>query len=234
MELIAQTEERGDLPAHVYRACVFLSDTGRHIRLLWSDGDSVLLPITTAPTTALFNFVGALTFGCAYPSLTFRRRGFRHHGRDLDTSHIHDINFLRNQGAFDIHAVVRDTVNENGRNVYECERSRFLCPYQGRFFGDNGSVVHAFAPHRTLHSELRGQHHAPYGFAPLWRFSTTAALCDGPCATRDALLPYGIMRISVLLLGRGVLLNNVFAGWRSLYANIDAESDRDDEVREPL
>lgn len=225
MVLVAQIEARGDLPAHVYRSCVFETDTGCHIRLLWSDGDSVLLPITAAPTTALFNFVGAVTFGCAYPSLTFRRRGFRRNLGGLSTQDLADLAFLQSTGDFTLRTILGHTGIASGKEVYPCQRAVFLCPRQGRFFGDNGTLIQGFAPHRTLHRALRRRHHAPYGFATIWRFSTTRTLCDGPCTTHDPLLPDRIISISVLLIGRGILLNNSFVGWRTLYNDIPAPND---------
>lgn len=196
-----------ELPQHVYRACVFATTTGLYIRLCWSVSDSALFPIAGSPTTALMNFVGFATFGCAYPTLTLARRGFRRSLSAINTFEEQLVNAVTN--TTDFHLRNRPHAHA-GATEYPCTRTTFTCPDQSRFFGNRGSLVHSFKPQYDSPASLRKEFRAPFGIAAVWRFTTSATHCDGSCANRDLILPRDVMAVSTIIIGDGVGLNNTF------------------------
>lgn len=218
LELLHDTTDDDELPAHVYRACLFLTITGRQIRLLWSDSDSVLLPIAASPSTALINFVGADSFGCAYPALTLNRRGLRRKFSELNQCDNDVLHGLMGPAQFALRRFPRTVPNAS--RTFPCTRQSFTCQHQGRFFGDDGSLVQLFEPHRLTVRGLREDHQPPFGIAAAWRFSINSIQCEGSCSTTDPILPPQITAVSAVVLGRGYELNNTFVGWRGLYRKV--------------
>lgn len=215
LELVAEVNTFDDLPKHVYRACIFLAPSGKYVRLCWSMSDSVLLPIASSPTTALMNFVGSVTFGCAYPTLTLARRGFRRGSSALSAFDQQQVNNVANNADFVLLNRPRGTATST--TSYPCTRTSFTCPDQARFFGDRGSVVQAFQPPYDNPETLRKEYRAPYGIAVVWCFSPSTTHCEGGCAEKDPILPKDVMALSTVIIGNGVQMRNTVPGARSFY-----------------
>lgn len=207
LELVAVVNTADNLPQYVYRGCVFQTTTGLYIRLCWSVSDSALFPIAGSPTTALMNFVGSTTFGCAYPALTLERRGFRRGLSALNNFEELLVNAVANTASFELRNRPHATA---GSPSYRCARTSFTCPDQSRFFGDFGSLVHSFKPHYDSPRALRKEYRAPYGIAAVWRFTASETNCDGTCATEDLFLPRDVMAVTTMIIGDGVQLNNTY------------------------
>ncbi|KAH9925077.1 hypothetical protein B0H21DRAFT_700968 [Amylocystis lapponica] len=96
----------------------------------------------------LMNFLSADSFGCAYPTLTFMRRGVLHPERLIEYRHVTpDIvraMITYRLRAFDFRLNEVAWEREHNMNA-DCVRSA-SCPSSIRFFGDRDSIVGSFAP----------------------------------------------------------------------------------------
>lgn len=182
--------------------------TGRTIHIRCSATLSPLSPIARSLCTAMANFVTAHSFGCAYPRLTFDNKAL--------------LSDLRRESMVDFDAGVMQTLAEqqieleidpaNWRqyrlwstnptvtNAHRaCWRSHYICPEQGRFFGDRGSLVDFVDPLQTPATTLREQGSPPFGTTVLWRLSSSYR-CPLSCESHDSNLPIGQTSTAVILM----------------------------------
>lgn len=198
--------ERQEFTSLVARTRTYWCAHGRSLNIHTSTSLSPLDPIAASVTTALCNWVSASVFACGYPALTLRRRAV---GRELfrrDTVvatlywHLLHVGFEINTDPSawdDYRALLSDADNDSQQ---PCMRSLYLCPTQGRFFGDPGSLVNVFVVKEIDHDALRASHQPPYGIATVWRRGRGRQACDGPCTDRDPLLPQGVFVHAVILI----------------------------------
>lgn len=82
--------------------------------------------------------------------------------------------------------------------TFLCFKAQYICPDQGRFFGDPGSLLVSFAPFRAnIWDASCGTTH-PVSHMAIWRIWTTGR-CHHNCASTDDLLPSGILSLPTLL-----------------------------------
>ena len=167
---------------------------------------SPLSPIARAPCTALMNFVTRESFGCAYPRLTLNNQALLC-DLGMDAADYLDgaaRNVLVDVG---IDAAVEPShwpeyrvwspTPSNVDTVNACWRSHFICPEQGRFFGDRGSFVDFVSPLDCGAVELRDRRAPPFGCTIVWRLSSSYQ-CVMSCEGRDRLLPNGVTSQAVI------------------------------------
>ena len=194
---------------------VFNSPTGRTIRVICSHTLSPLTPITTYPTTALFNYFDAYSFGSAYRDLTMNRRAVVPDLPYLNDEDAERVARITELGGFEqsqwpavvafppVPFVLHDALGGWGLPDHEqlmnttCLRARHQCPGQTRFFGDAGSMVEFFAPDMIDHGVMAHLGFTPYGTTAVWRMPSGE--CDLNCAGGDYVLRESASETSVLL-----------------------------------
>ena len=174
--------------------------SGLSIYLRRSSTLSPLSPITRAYCTALMNFVSPRCFGCAYPRLTLNNRalvcdvGMRNIDYGDSASRTAVVGFgietSVNPARWSQYCVWSATPS-NEETVTACWRSHFICPGQGRYFGDRGSLVGLVSPLNSGPEESRDIRALLFGSTIVWRLSSSYR-CIMRCEGRDRLLPIGV------------------------------------------
>lgn len=161
---------------------------------------SPLSPIARTFCTAFMNFVTPKCFGCAYPGLTLNNQALLCEvgGRSVD--HVDGgarlalvelgINTAENPAGWPQYRVWSPTPG-NVTTLTACWRSHFICPGQGRFFGDRGSLMEIAAPLDYEPEELGDMQARLFGTTILWRLSPSYQ-CIMRCQRYDRLLPIGV------------------------------------------
>ena len=169
---------------------------------------SPLSPIVRSICTAMANFVTPHSFGCAYPSLTLHNKSLL---SDLTEEAIleFDANILRRLIDQQIELAVDPVLWQQYRvwsptptvtsTTKVCWRSHYICPGQGRFFGDRGSLVDFIDPINTPAPVLQQHGSPPFGTAVVWRLSSTYQ-CPLSCELHDSTLPIGQISTAVILM----------------------------------
>ena len=174
--------------------------SGLSVHIRRSSTLSPLSPIARGFCTALMNFVNPLCFGCAYPRLTLKNMAL------LCEVGVRSVDCADGAARTAVVSIGMDTVDNPARwpdyriwsatpgNVdtdVACWRSHFLCPGQGRFFGDCGSLVEVVSPLETGAldiGEMRAQIFEP---TIVWRLSASYQ-CVMSCQAHDRLIPIGV------------------------------------------
>ena len=161
---------------------------------------SPVSPIARAICTAFMNFVTPHSFGCAYPRLTLHNRALL---CDVGMRTVDVLDDAARTALIDLG--IETAVHPSHWSEYRvwsptpediasgnaCWRSHFICPQQGRFFGDRGSFVDFISPLECGAKELRDIRAPPFGATIVWRLSSSYR-CIMDCDGRDALLPCGV------------------------------------------
>ena len=200
-----------DVPYSVERditaSTAFYLRNGKTIIVYRSCHISPCSPISRMPSSALMTFFTEFTFGCAYPALTLRRRSLLSDMR-LRTLSPDDedqlTSLLRAGFSFAVSPTAweeyRTTAAEPPRpNTHFCLRRRYLCPQQGRYFGDRGSLVGIMDPLSYDGSVIRSRSIPPFGPMVAWRLLNTYDCMEG-CDMRDPLLHEWHISIPILTL----------------------------------
>ncbi|OJT07704.1 hypothetical protein TRAPUB_1403 [Trametes pubescens] len=209
-------------PRHTSRVATFLCPNGRLLKLCTLSTQSVLDPIVVAPTTALMNWVSPHAFGCAYPTLTLKRRALSGsisaYAPGVAALYLvlktHGFERMRSPWCWPEYAAL---VPPSKRTWFKpCLSALFLCPQQGRFFGDEGSLINVFDLQSTNHDELRTLHQPPYGVSVGWRLWFGGQRgCDGHCKVRDPLLPEGVVTVAAVMVTRRIQFRATFVDPRA-------------------
>lgn len=161
-------------------------------------------PITRSCCTALSNFVTGYGFGCSHPELTLARRALLADG-EIPYLSSHDAQSLNRLFAYNFSMAVsptawpeyrRDVDDGTLRSAEECWRERYLCPNQGRYFGDKGSLVGFLDPLGEDVTRCMEANLAPFGPMVIWRLLSTFE-CDDGCEFLDPVLEPGVTSIPV-------------------------------------
>lgn len=181
---------------HVTRISEFRLYPGLFVTVYESCTPSACDVVSGYWTTGLMNFVTAYTFGCAYPRLTLNHRALMCDTRipwmgwsDYDMGRrmiAHGFETECYPHKWPLYA--REPSSSACPEIRRCGRSLFVCPLQGRFFGDPGSLV-VFYDGLSLDLEaLRDLNVAPYGIMVTWRLPTSGS-CGENCLENDPALP---------------------------------------------
>lgn len=170
--------------------------TGRPVVVIYRSASSTPIScIARAHSSALMNFVTAHSVGCAFPRSTLKRRSilcdFHLPNQSSTDIEVMDI-LLRNGFHFAISATAWPDVVTSDRphtveNTVPCVRVAFLCPLQGRYFGDAGSVVALVDPLGPELAGIRVLGVPPYGPMAAWRLATSFD-CSIDCDEDDGVL----------------------------------------------
>ncbi len=216
--VIDRSDTAGEsLHRSVAREVTYRTPNGRFIKLHIAEKDTALEPIVTSWTSALVNYVGADSFACGYPLLTLRRRGMSIRSVDLPERHLPMFaRLIRSRFDFATYAIWPEYAYPcvlrylDGVWTYPCMRYFYICPVQGRFFGDGGSLLALFDPLHTYMDILLRQQNPPYGMAVIWRLRTTPHVCDGPCNDEDVIMPRGHDLVVAVVVGNAFRFRSTF------------------------
>ena len=182
-------------------AYLYRTPSNALLRVVCSHTASPFTPMTTSPTTALFNYFDEFSFGCAYRDLTMNLRTVAPQLPYLTGEEKQRVDRLVSTGDFKsaqwpaavayppVPFVLNDALG--GWNVEHqpewqnavCLRKRHQCPGQSRYFGDPGSLVEFFEPDMVDHAVMAHWHYPPYGANAVWRLHGTT--CDNDCESGD-------------------------------------------------
>lgn len=99
----------------------------------------------------------------------------------------------------DEHSDNEDNDTDNGHPLYErCWRHLYICPSQGRYFGDRGSFVDFFDPLARGEAYCARRNIPPFGPMVVWRVLSNFD-CDKNCDIYDDVLENGVTSIPVIL-----------------------------------
>ncbi|KAI0698719.1 hypothetical protein C8Q76DRAFT_633842 [Earliella scabrosa] len=188
----------------------FYLKNGRRIIVYRSSIVSACGSLTRSPATAFMNFFTEHSFGCAYPSLTLRRRSLL---RDLRHVHLTGVDYITLatilHAGFQLAASPAAWPEVSGMNPSvggplpppnnPCFRERFICPQQGRFFGDPGSLTDFLDPIGTELTNVNVASVPPYGPMIIWRMSSSYVCCGG-CDVNDPLMHGWVVTAPLLVL----------------------------------
>lgn len=202
---VEETQDR--LQRHVVKASTFTVSAQRFITVHTSRSISALDPIVLSPLTALINWVSPHGFACGYPALTLRRRTLapplRRHDWDLRAYYrqVGDLQFkvASDPASWEDYAARVPQPSDPAWGA--CFRQWFVCPAQGRFFGDAGSVVTVFDLLNANHSSMKQRHQHPYGVTVAWRLIPSRRPCNGPCSMLDPIMPESLLSIPAIIVG---------------------------------
>ncbi|KAI1783978.1 hypothetical protein LXA43DRAFT_902545 [Ganoderma leucocontextum] len=183
---------------------------GKSIYIHQSYTTSPAAPLSRTPCTALSNFVTPYGFGCSHPSLTLHRRGLLADQQtpfllDVDSSimenlRVHQFSLAATPAAWPEYRrsfIPHDLDELSGPRFDDCWRHRYICPSQGRYFGDRGSFVDFFDPLGGDEGLCADSNIAPFGPMVVWRIMSTFE-CDEGCVFYDDVLEEGVTSIPVL------------------------------------
>ena len=91
-----------------------------------------------------------------------------------------------------------ESISGTRREVQECLRHRYLCPSQGRFFGDRRSMVEFFDPLRGGEEFCAQNSVVPFGPMVVWRVLSTFT-CERGCDIYDDALDAEPSAIPVMI-----------------------------------
>ncbi|KAI0745901.1 hypothetical protein C8Q76DRAFT_605437 [Earliella scabrosa] len=210
--------QRATLESITTPSAAFISqrEIARYATIYTADGGIIIInesvtmspcsPIARSWTSALINYVSPHSFGCAYPPLTFNRRTVV---SDMSLENLtnqdvwtmaemtsYGFSFALDPSRWPEYRHPRSKFVSPG--IFPCMRKRFLCPDQGRYFGDRGSLVDFFRPLSDGPTFLKERRLPPYGPMATWRLWITR-VCDSGCARDDPLLDAGLISILTLI-----------------------------------
>ncbi|TFK80353.1 hypothetical protein K466DRAFT_438044, partial [Polyporus arcularius HHB13444] len=176
----------GRVVVHCYRL-----GPRRYIKLHCSPDTSPTLPIAQAESTIFMNFVSSIGAGCAYPALTLRRCGMSYPSWWLDPEGpdggVRQRLVILVLKGFRFARHSRDLLPANWTPPLTyapgggCLERIYLCPYQSRYFGDQGSLVFFFdAAYMDLEWLQRTQL-PPFGLCTVWRWTLDYNTCNSVC-----------------------------------------------------
>ena len=174
--------------------------SGLGIQVRRSSTLSPLSPVARAPCTALMNFVSPQCFGCAYPRLTLNGRALV---CDMGAGNVDHADGAARAAVVDMGMDIGNTparwpeyciwspTPSNVETITACWRTDFICPGQGRYFGDAGSFVGLVAPLECGEEGKRDMRKLLFASTIVWRLSSSYR-CVMRCERRDELLPIGV------------------------------------------
>ena len=220
---------------HITRYAEFRLTSGLFVVLYESSTPSACDIVSGYWTTALMNFVTGYTFGCAYPRLTFNHfylvcdsrmasMVWWDHDLALQLDHL---NFLSDTRPL-VSPVSSRGPSSDQPALDMCGKTTYVCPLQGRFFGDRGSLVLFYDGFCVDLDGLRELGVAPYGPMVMWRLPSTGT-CDGDCLKKDKVMPPFIVSMLSLFAEE----NSGFTRAHAIFHTISDPNSRDPVVLPP-
>lgn len=180
---------------HITRFAQYRLMSGMFIVVYESSTPSACDVVSGYWTTALMNFVTPRTIGCAYPRLTLNNCAVLCDTR-LSTMDWADHAMKRTLDRLGFESAYGSRgwpLHARGPSstraiIEDCGRTLYVCPHQGRFFGDRGSLVLFCDGFSVDFKEIRQMSVAPYGLMVAWRLPCSI-WCEGNCIMDTTVLP---------------------------------------------
>ena len=176
--------------------------SGKIINIHASATASACHAIACSPSSLGTSFVTEFCIATAYPRLTLQRRGIicldrlsESRKSELDVYERleeHGFRFQEDPTAWPDYS--DGAGNSQG---FGCLRARYLCPQQGRYFGDGGSMVVIMDRFSMGLAELKARNLPPYGFMAAWRMASSV-LCEEQCDELDDVIGRDVLTTSVM------------------------------------
>ncbi|KAH9855224.1 hypothetical protein C2E23DRAFT_883187 [Lenzites betulinus] len=147
--------------AHITTVTTFNAAHNRFVAIFTSTSETALEPIAASPASAMVNWLSPSAFGCGYPALTLKLQSIVMEPSDYDIPLILLYADLARHGfqiSFEPHRFNNWSTRIPPSPIpsqQPCLRRWYLCPDQGRFFGDGGSLVMIID---LLHEDLEQLH----------------------------------------------------------------------------
>ena len=182
--------------------------------------------LACSPSTIGTTFVTEFTFATAYPRLTLSHRAVMCWNLLAAASDTElDMYDRLTDSGLSLEEDPTVWFQQGGRTVPDvppspsatplvCLRSLYLCPQQGRYFGDRGSMVCFMDPLYMDTALLKDRCIPPYGMMAVWRLPLDRP-CDAGCKEYDDLLAPGVIATSIMLESESVT-----TGRRSCYSTL--------------
>ena len=201
---------------HVTDTVSIALSNGNSINIHAAASPSACHALACSPSTIGTTFVMEFTFATAYPRLTLSRRAII--CWDLlataADSELDMYDRLADSGlTFEEDPAVwfqpcgcpaSDVLPSPSTSPSVCLRSLYLCPQQGRYFGDGGSMV-CFMDSLSMDTALlKDRCIPPYGVMAVWRLPLDRP-CDAGCREYDDILAPGVIVTSLMLESESVM-----------------------------
>ena len=190
---------------HVATSLQISLSTGRQLTIHAAASPSACHAIACSPSSLGITFVTEFSFATAYPRLTFNRRAIISwdalaQGDDLeldmyDRFETAGFTFEEDPAVWSEYPEELDSSMHS--SPLECLRSQYLCPQQGRYFGDDGSMVCFMDPLNVDFVRLKERCIPPYGVMAVWRLPSRV-VCDARCDEVDDILAPGVIATSIM------------------------------------
>ena len=173
---------------------------GRVIRIHSSSTISASHSMASSPTTAGITFLTEDCFATAYACLTLNRRalvcgerlGYILPSEQDVCERLLELGFSFEEDPSAWKEYSAETLRARNPPIAGCCRPLFVCPRQGRYFGDRGSLVVFYD---TLHVDfcrLKAKSVPPYGIMASWRLLSIED-CEEQCDEYDDILEPGVL-----------------------------------------
>ena len=190
---------------HVTDSLQILLSTGKSIFVHAAASTSACHAIACLPSSLGTTFITEFSFATAYPRLTFNRRAIVcwdqiDEEADFELDMYQQLD--RSGFSFEEDPVIWPDFSSKLRlsvdcSPLECLRSLYLCPQQGRYFGDQGSMMCFMDTLSVDVALLKDRCIAPYGIMAVWRLPSNV-LCDAECHEFDDILAPGVLVTSLM------------------------------------
>ena len=190
---------------HVTETLEISLSSGRSINIHAAASASACHAIACSPSSLGATFITEFSFATAYPRLTFNRRAILCYdllgegsASEIDTyQRLRDYGFSFEEDPTSWPEYSSEQYSGLNLSPLECLRSLYMCPQQGRYFGDEGSMVCFMDTLSVDVTWLKERCIAPYGIMAVWRLPS-AVLCDAQCDEFDDILAPGVTATSIM------------------------------------
>ena len=161
--------------------------------------------IACSPSSLGTTFVTESSFAIAYPRLTLSRRAIicwdlvaESSSSELDMyDHLESSGFSFEEDPSVWPEFSGGPCSGVSLSPFECLRSLYICPQQGRYFGDSGSLVCFMDTLSVDVAQLKDRSIPPYGIMAVWRLPSNV-ICDAQCDLSDDLLAPCVIATSIM------------------------------------
>ncbi|KAH9920731.1 hypothetical protein B0H21DRAFT_827262 [Amylocystis lapponica] len=146
--IVGSSQTTYDFTEAIARSTRLCNNNNAFIDVLQCTTTCAIAAIPSLWSSHLMNFLAADSFACAYPTLTFQRRGVLHPERLIDYRYVTP-DIVRAMGVYNARGFDFRLNDISWRRQHDidadCERSP-TCPSSIRFFGDPYGILGSFAP----------------------------------------------------------------------------------------
>ena len=161
--------------------------------------------IACSPSSLGTTFITESSLAMAYPRLTLSRRAIvcwdllaEGSTSELDMySHLEENGFSFEEDPSVWTEYSGGPCSGVCLSPFDCLRSFYICPQQGRYFGDGGSLVCFMDTLSVDVAQLKDRSMPPYGIMAVWRLPLNV-ICDARCDVSDDLLAPGVIATSIM------------------------------------